>query len=608
MTIERFFSMIGRKIQKTGDPMKSIPWYKRIPIQIPLILLLVTLIPTVAFGIRDRQVTRQAQLQDAQRETQERLRETALLLQTVMQEVEATARELAEQASFLDLAAQYQRQAESRLASQLTLALGQSAWPCPSMSALYLVLEQADCVFTSLPSQKQISITQEPAQSLVAFYQEYAKGQATWTTFPGTGPDGQEIVYWRPLRSSDGSLLGALACQMDSAHFADAVSALRREDGAIGAITTYPGRVLCCTDPQEAAQESLAGSAIFSQAYREQENTGSYFTEDGDWLVAHYNSLENGWKFLCAVPSSQIFGAAGGWAYMLVLSLSGLASVLLGSLLLFRLVIRPLGRLRGKMEKMEKGQLETLDSYGTENEIGIILRAYDHMVVRLRQLINDVYVQQLLRKQAQLSSLQSQMDEHFLYNTLNTIYCQASQEQAPTSAAMILQLSRYFRLNLSQGQEKIPLPEILELIQAYLKIQQMRYGQSLACRLETFPEMDLYVSLKYLYQPIIENAIVHGFEKKLGSHHLDISFQNEGGCLRFAVRDDGVGMSPERCQEVTAELKSFDPIRGKGYALRNIQEQIRLTYGPEYGIQIESRQGEGTTVTLVVPLERRKSQ
>ncbi len=588
--------------------MKTIPWYKRIPILIPMILLLVTLIPTIAFGIRDRQVSRQTRIQDAQRDTLERLRETALLLQNTMQEVEECAGELSALDSFLALAETYGSASGTQLRSQLTLQLGQSAWPCGSISAIYLIREGADTILTSQPDQKQLAVAEETGRQLLQFYQEGTRGQATWTFFPGTGPDSQEIVYWRPLYSSEGSLLGALACRMDTGHFTSAVSSLWEEDGWISAITTYQGRVLSCTVPGEVQDGSLAASAIFSQAYQEQENAGTYFTADGDWLVAHYNSLENGWKLLCAVPREQVLGEAGGWGYLLVLTLSGAASALLGCLLLFRLVIRPLQRLQVKMERMEKGQLETLDHYGTENEIGAILRVYDHMIVRLRKLINDVYVQQLLRKQAQLSALQSQMDEHFLYNTLNTIYCQASQEQAPTSAAMILLLSRYFRLNLSSGQEKIPLLEILELIQSYLQIQQLRYGQSLECRLETFPEMERYVSLKYLYQPIIENAIVHGFEKKLGSHLLEISFAREGERLRFVVKDDGVGMSPEQCREVTAEMNSFDRIHGKGYALRNIQEQIRLTYGPTYEIQIESTVGQGTTVTLEVPLERGQTE
>ena len=126
------------------------------------------------------------------------------------------------------------------------------------------------------------------------------------------------------------------------------------------------------------------------------------------------------------------------------------------------------------------------------------------MIQRLQKLIDEIYVQQLLRKQAELSFLQSQMDEHFLYNTLNTIYSQASHEHADTSARMILTLSRYFRISLSQGSDKLPLDQLADLLRSYLQLQQMRFGRSLVFQIQRFPEMEQFVALKYLFQPIVE--------------------------------------------------------------------------------------------------------
>lgn len=586
--------------------MKSIPWYKRIPIQLPMILLLIILIPTVAFNLHERQVSRETSIQNAKSQSLEYLREAAYQLETAMEQVETCAKALSEQSTFLELVHQYQqRPDDSILRSQITLLLGQSAWPCQNISGMYLITDSASEILTSIPENKSLPVARGQGLLLLKFYQEQNQGQATWSMRPGVGLNGNEIIYWRPLYTAGGEPLGILACQMETSCFTEALSVLCNQEDTISAITSYSGTVLYCTSLEEIVGKSLSGSQIFSQAYQLQENSGCYFTKNGNWMVAHYNALENGWKYLYAVPTDHIYGEANGWDFLWVQILSGFVGCLLGYILLFRLVIRPLHRLQAKMELMEKGKLETLDSYGTENEIGAILQAYDRMIVRLRKLINDVYVQQLLRKQAQLTSLHSQIDEHFLYNTLNTIYCQASQEQAHISASMILLVSRYFRLNLSEGKEKIPLSEILELLSAYLQIQQMRYGQSLECRLETFPGMEEYISLKYLYQPIIENAIVHGFEKKLGNHHLDIRFLKKEDRLCFVVADDGAGMTPEQCQMVLAGMDSFDLIQGKGYALRNLQEQIRLTYGPEYRIQIESQLGKGTRVTLEVPLERR---
>ena len=585
--------------------MTPIPWYKRIPIQLPMILLLIILIPTVAFNLHERRVARSTSVQNAQSQSLEYLREGAYQMETAMNQVESYVKALSAESTFLELVDQYQQQPDDPvLRSQITLALGQVAWPCQILSGIYLVLDQVPEVLTSLPDSKILPTSSGDGQLFFDFCQEQNQRQASWSMRPGTWINGTEIVYWRPVYTAGGEWLGALAGQMDSSYFIEALSALSSQENTICAITSYSGSVLYCNGPKEVFQGTLAYSQIFFQSYQSQENSGCYFTQDGTWMVAHYNSLENGWKYLYAVSAANVYGSSKGLDFLWVQILSGLVSCILGYMLLFRLVIRPLHRLQNKMGRMEQGKLETLDSYGTENEIGAILRAYDHMIVRLRQLINDVYVQPLLRKQAQLTSLHSQMDEHFLYNTLNTIYCQASQEQAPISASMILLVSKYFRLSLSQGKEKIPLSEIVELLRAYLQIQQMRYGQSLDYRLETFPIMEQYVSLKYLYQPIIENAIVHGFEKKLGNHHLDIRFLKKEDRICFIVSDDGAGMTPEQCQSVLAALDSFDPIQGKGYALRNLQEQIRLTYGPEYKIQINSQPGKGTQVTLEVPLEK----
>ncbi len=170
--------------------------------------------------------------------------------------------------------------------------------------------------------------------------------------------------------------------------------------------------------------------------------------------MTYYNSLEDGWKYISAIPEHRIYTGMADRKFLYILLVSGLSGVLFGSLVLYFLVSRPLGKLQKKMELMERGQLEPLDFTGGNNEIGLVLKAYDHMIVRLKKLIDEVYVQQLLRKQAELSSLQSKMDEHFLYNTLNTIYCKASEEKAAVSASMILKLSQYFRLSLSDGQEK----------------------------------------------------------------------------------------------------------------------------------------------------------
>lgn len=590
--------------------MQKIPWYQKIQIQIPVIVFLIILIPAAAFGSYDISTSRQAQLKAAETQTAERLYETSLLMQDVMKELESTGKTLSGNREFLELLKKYlESPGEPGLQSGLLLALGQSSWPNSYIEHMYLISDNPPSILSSDPDEK-LPDPEGTGRFLYQAWLDGMQGQTTWSLLPA-GENGEtRLACWRAIPDNANPGGASLVSVLKNGYLENIMAGLRGREGSLNVIGSYQGRLLYCDaldDGPVMPGETLAENPLFREAYSKTENTGSYFAEaDGRrWLVGYYNSLEDGWKYMCAVPEQQIYTGIADRKFIGILLISGLAGVLFGSLILYFLVVRPLGKLQKKMELMEKGQLEPLGFTGGKNEIGLVLRAYDHMIIRLKKLIDEVYVQQLLRKQAELSSLQSQMDEHFLYNTLNTIYCEADEEKANVSAAMILKLSQYFRLNLAGGQEKIPLNEILKMLHAYLQIQQMRYGQAMKCRMETFPDMDSYISLKQLYQPIVENAIVHGFEKKPGNHCLRISFQKTGTRLRFTVQDDGIGMSDETCREALSAMTSFDHVRGKGYALRNIREQIRITYGEDYGISMESRPGQGTTVVLEVPLERR---
>ena len=192
--------------------MKSIPWYKRIPIQLPMILLLIILIPTVAFNLHERQVSRETSIQNAKSQSLEYLREAAYQLETAMEQVETCAKALSEQSTFLELVHQYQqRPDDSILRSQITLLLGQSAWPCQNISGMYLITDSASEILTSIPENKSLPVARGQGLLLLKFYQEQNQGQATWSMRPGVGLNGNEIIYWRPLYTAGGEPLGILA-------------------------------------------------------------------------------------------------------------------------------------------------------------------------------------------------------------------------------------------------------------------------------------------------------------------------------------------------------------------------------------------------------------
>lgn len=580
--------------------MQSIRWYQKIQFQIPIAVFLIILIPSAVFWLYNAEKSRQRSIFDAVSVMESRLSESSYLLMDSMEEIENASRAFLEQQDFSDLMTEFFNAPDNaRARSRILLSMGQTIWPVASAERMYLAGKNCPLILTSDPEEKILT-----SESQAFLNQGSPMGTTTWKPFPVGEKSEAGIAYWRSLSSPSYGDAGSLICVMKPEVLSRAVSGMVSLTGSAGVIHTYTGEILYSSGP-EGAVSSLLSSFDGSEAEYGEKRSWQLSMDDSKWLAVSLPSLENGLQYTMALPLSRVTGSFPGRDSLLLLAVAGIAAVAFGSVIFFFLVARPLGVLEKKMEAMESGQLETLAVSGPENEIGRVLRAYNQMIVRLKKLIDEVYVQQLLRKQAQLSSLQSQMDEHFLYNTLNTIYYQAQEENASSCASMILMLSRYFRLSLSDGQEKIPLTSIADLIRTYLQIQQYRYGQTLTCHIKLLPDMDQYLSLKHLYQPIIENAIIHGFEKKLGTHSLEICFAKDGDALLFSVKDDGTGFPRETLEEIMAPPDSMEPSSKKGYALRSIREQIRIAYGDAYGITIESAPGEGAFVELRLPLERR---
>ena len=249
-----------------------------------------------------------------------------------------------------------------------------------------------------------------------------------------------------------------------------ALSALELYSGSVW-ISNYAGQVLLSYGSTLSTSQNIGQDSRFSQAFAQNRQYGTYsYQEDGtDYLISYYNAVESGWKYLSCVPEDIVLSGSGGArAFSLLALLCGALGISLGSLILYRYVVRPISALMSHLSDMEQGTLAQAPVPVQRDEISLLFHRYNQMIQRLQKLIDEIYVQQLLRKQAELSFLQSQMDEHFLYNTLNTIYSQASHEHADTSARMILTLSRYFRISLSQGSDKLPLDQLADLLRSYL--------------------------------------------------------------------------------------------------------------------------------------------
>lgn len=236
-------------------------------------------------------------------------------------------------------------------------------------------------------------------------------------------------------------------------------------------------------------------------------------------------------------------------------------------------------------------------------EIQKLNTSVNQMIKKIGQLVDDIRVEEINLRAAELRLLQEQINPHFLYNTLDNIIWLAESGEDEEVVKMVSSLSSFFRTTLSKGRDYITVAEEREHIESYLSIQKFRYRDILSYDID-FDEKILDKSiLKLTLQPIVENALYHGIKNKRGMGHIQIDGRIDGDNIEFTVSDNGIGMREEEVEHlenVISGLVSDDRSDG-GFGLFNVNQRLELNYGREYGLNIESTYNVGTTITVKVP-------
>ncbi len=310
-------------------------------------------------------------------------------------------------------------------------------------------------------------------------------------------------------------------------------------------------------------------------------------------VTNHICQIEN-WEMLHIVRKSDIFREAKQIRLLIIILGMG-ATLVMAAVTIHQVyhITRPLYQLREDIRLVGDGRYHFDHSYQTD-EVGIIGQEFQKMVQERIALKEQVQEEEIRRQASELELLQSQINPHFLYNTLDTLYWMAIVEDKENIAQLTRALSDVFRISLNQGMELISIREELKFIEDYLYIQNIRFDGKFMTRLQIDEQVYDWKIIKLIIQPFVENAIYHGLEPKMDSGSLQISGRVEDRSLVIAVEDDGVGM------DAAADMK-------KGYAMQNVMERVRLHYGENAKIEVESRSGYGTKIRLYLPVEKIKT-
>lgn len=271
-------------------------------------------------------------------------------------------------------------------------------------------------------------------------------------------------------------------------------------------------------------------------------------------------------------------------------------------------IYAPIKKLHDVTTTITRQDLEALVAADNADEITELGLSFNLMVGRIKELVAAKIEEHENVKKAELRALQAQINPHFLYNTLDTIIWMAEARRTDQVVELVRVLSRFFRITLSKGKDWITVREEIEHIESYLAIQKIRYRDILDYQIDVPESVRDAVMLKLTLQPLVENALYHGIKNKRSGGAIVVrGRQLEGGLLRIQVEDNGIGMTRERLAQIRGLL---EPAAGdtvvaeSGYGISNVNQRIKLYYGNEYGLAIESEHLHGTCVSLIVPLQR----
>ncbi|RAI99189.1 two-component system sensor histidine kinase YesM [Paenibacillus pabuli] len=335
-------------------------------------------------------------------------------------------------------------------------------------------------------------------------------------------------------------------------------------------------------------------------------------TRDEPYIVVRQHSEMTGWTLAVLTPVSETTeGLSILRTALLISGLFGVVLFLIMSFLLSTMITRPITRLMRAMRSARPGAMKPNIMFSSTMEIHRLNEVYNQMVYRLNELTQEIYEKEIMQSRTELKALQSQINPHFLFNTLEAFYWSLDDKGDEGMARMVVAMSRLFRYIISSPNldEWVTIADELEHAERYLQIMEMRLGERLQWEIRLTDAMRTVRIPKLLIQPLVENAILHGIESKIEpgkvSIHVDASTQE--GLVHIEVRDDGPGMNDSRLQSVVLALNGGPVVseKGTGVGLINVHRRLKLYFGSQLGelcrLSITSKVGEGTVISFDIP-------
>ena len=397
--------------------------------------------------------------------------------------------------------------------------------------------------------------------------------------------------------------LGALVLLIKEANISSVFRNLPDSSSRYFYITNEKRQILSSSSSKGIYEDFSSYAGIDPTKYKTLAETGSqiFSINNTDFLFICKSSPALNWKVINLIPLENLTLEHVVILHnILIISIVVFILSVVFSILCTSTVTAPIQRLVDKMKSASAGKLDISVSYSSNDELAVLYNQFNLMMQKIQTLLNDIYEEQNAKQKMEVQLLQSQINPHFLYNTLNTIKSLIELDMKETAVKAVSAMSTFYRNSLSKGQFIIPLRQELILTEQYLYIQNLRYMDFVDYEItyESSWEDHGAEIPKLTIQPVVENIFVHGLTNQMCHIHLNVSIKNN--TIYISISDNGSGIPREKLTELNRSIRDFKTAR-YSFGLPSINHRISLLYGENYGLTIKSSPENGTTVTIAIP-------
>lgn len=431
-------------------------------------------------------------------------------------------------------------------------------------------------------------------------------GQVFWTT-SSYKPLQKSVFLIRTINSvASYKLIGTLVILVDSNIFSDSFKDVDIGKDSDIFIIDSKNNVVASRSSALAPGSVYSAQNLSAEIAKNAESGNTTFTtyiDEKRYLLAFAPIKNSDWYIVGLIPFSYLNSEAADIGfYIVTISLIIFMFSLLISLAISRGISNPLKKLVKSMDKVKTGDFSIDLLVERKDEIGELAENFKSMLAEISNLMQNIRQKEKQKRVMELKALQAQINPHFISNTLNTVKWLANIQQADNINELVTSLIQLLQVSSGKGNELIIIREEIEYLRNYITIQEYRCCEKFRVNFEVEDSVWDYKILAFLLQPIVENSIIHGIEPMKGQGYIIIKVFADSDKLQITVMDNGVGLSDEQCQKILTEESKEESKRFSGIGLKNVNDRIKLYYGDEFGIKIESVKNMYTSIGITIPI------